>query len=68
MVEATLPRKTATKSPDGAKDQEFVNRNFALPVGQAEFLRIASFEHRVPQAALVREALDDLEKKYARKK
>lgn len=62
-----MPRKTATQTPEGAADQEFVNRNFALPVEQAEFLRAASFEHRTPQAALVREAIDDLMKKYQRR-
>jgi hypothetical protein len=41
-----------------------VNRNFALPPKQAEWLRTAAFMHKTSQAKLVREALDDLRAKY----
>lgn len=35
-----------------------VQRNFPLPVEQAEWLRTAAYEHRLKQAEIVRYALD----------
>lgn len=36
-----------------------VQRNFQLPVEQAEWLRAHSYETRIPQAEIVRQALDE---------
>lgn len=66
MVQKTRRAAPAKASPDDG--DATVNRNFALPVAQAEWLRDAAYEHRLPQAQLVREAIADLQRKYARKK
>jgi ribbon-helix-helix protein len=66
-LDMPVPRKTTTAPAQDAGPGQTVNRNFALPIEQAEWLRETAFTTRVPQAQLVREALADLEKKYARR-
>jgi len=64
---STSQARDAGSSPDGGLE-ETINRNFALPKRQAEWLRVTAFEQRTSQAQLVREAIDDLIRKYARRK
>jgi hypothetical protein len=40
-----------------AANDDTVQRNFLLPIGQAEWLREHAFRTRRPQAAIVRDAL-----------
>ena len=65
----TTPSTQSASVDEGASAglEETINRNFALPIRQAEWLRLTAFEERTSQAQLVREAIDMLIQQRSRR-
>lgn len=64
---ATPSHPQSASAPEEQQEgrvEQMVSRNFQLPERQAKWLRKESYEREVSQASLVREALDDLARKY----